>query len=195
MPDDQIITDEVSAAADLFAEQLTHDFKHEYSTNIIICIYPDLVTFHHAIHWPEAPDWLIGKHGNNTINNVSPNNPGPMHTKESIMRSNKSGLVLLYMYDKYPHARSIPRWLFQGVALYKAQFYSFDKAKCFTNDSDAYTAIKILENIDRHDTLAFDLANGFQLSYYLAAYLIDTQGWSGVLDLLDSYAANTQKNS
>lgn len=190
MSSDQKNADIMIEKGEAFIEELSNDFKHTYSKKMNLYIYPDLVSFHKAINSPNAPDWVIGCHGGNISKIVSPSNPGPVHSYESILLSERSGLVTAYIYDKYSNNDSIPRWLHQGVALYKAGFYSPEKVTLdLTHDIAKLPSLEQLESIKKEDNaLTFSKVNGFYVSFSLVEFIIQKWGWESVLNLLENYS-------
>lgn len=155
-----------------------HDFKYSPTKKITFEIYPNLESFHHAINWPTAPDWLIGQTSIDTIQRVSPHNPGPYHTYESVMT---------FITSMYNHHDSIPRWLHQGVALYKAEFFSKNVSEKFALHISSPT-LQQLEAIAKDDTTAFDELDGFRVSYSLVQFIDHGWGWESILDVLEDYS-------
>jgi RNA polymerase sigma-70 factor, ECF subfamily len=186
MPPDHSVAETMLNEAENFYMHLAKDFKGEFSTKIIMNIYPDLLTFHQAIGWPTAPDWVIGDDHHNIINNVSPNNPGPVHTYQSVMKSNKVGLVTVFVSDKFP-TNFIPRWLHQGVALYKAQFLSDGVNKRLRQNISALPTFEELESIEEDD-IRFEQIKGFAISYSVVQFIEQKWGWDSILALLADYA-------
>lgn len=68
-------------------ERISSKFKHRPSNKIIIEMYPDLPTFHQAVGEADAPNWFMGTIEGNRLKIVSPLNPGPEHTYQSIINS------------------------------------------------------------------------------------------------------------
>lgn len=67
--------------------RITSKLKYCPRHKIIVEIYPELKEFHEAIGYPEAPDWVVGFAGNGKIQMVSPLNPGPQHTYDSLIKA------------------------------------------------------------------------------------------------------------
>ncbi len=93
LPIDNPVADKILQKQDGLFQQLSHDFKHYYDGKIIISIYPDLESFHKTISWPDATDWVIGKTTSTERIIVSPRNPGPAHSYDSVMKAQANGLV------------------------------------------------------------------------------------------------------
>ena len=43
-----------------------------FNSKIDVYIYPDLKTFHSAVNYPDAPDWVVGAASKNELKMVSP---------------------------------------------------------------------------------------------------------------------------
>src|SRR5260221_691694 len=80
---------------------------------------------------------------------------------------------------------NITRWLHQGVALYKANFFSLERLKISFQGYADFPTIEQLDSIEKTDNQLFDQMNGFKISTLLI-HFIDTQwGWTTLLNLLD----------
>lgn len=186
IPQDREVSDVMLKNSEIFFGELSKAFHHNYSTQIIIKIYPDLSSFHNAINQPDAPDWVIGQTENNVDLRVSPNNPGPRHDYESAMRASKVGIATAFIQDKYPN-KEMPRWLHQGLALYKAQYPSVRQLERLINNIDQLPAtFASFEYIN--DNVGFEKFNGFSVSYSLVEFLDAQWGWDVVCALLEDYA-------
>lgn len=184
---DQAATDELALQAENFYDQLTHDLNHNYSQKIEINIYPDVKSFHEATNQPTAPDWIIGKSEGNIIYSVSPLNPGPDHSADSIACSIKTSMTVSFIREKYNNHQSIPRWLHQGVGLYKAHYYP-QASKIMAKQLDQLPTIEDLEKVAKNDSIGFDKLHGFGVSYSLIEFIDQKWGWATILRLLEDYS-------
>lgn len=188
LPTEYDAANKLIAESEKFFIQLSHDLDHIYRSPITIKIYSDLKVFHEAIHQPDAPNWIIGELQHHTSAIVTPNNPGPDHSYESIIKANNVQLAELFISDKYSHHNNIPRWLHQGVALYFADYFSSLSIEKFIQKAQPLPLLEQLENIRNEDNESFAKLNGF-ISSYLLVKFIDTL-WSrfDLLALLDDYS-------
>lgn len=86
---------------------------HDKST-----VYPDLSTFHQAVGEVDAPNWFMGTFEGNKLKIVSPLDPGPEHTYETILKSTLHLFTMWLISDINPLA---PKWLCQGIAGYEVK--------------------------------------------------------------------------
>lgn len=107
-------------------ERINTKYKHVPSTKITIEIYPDLPTFHQAVGEQDAPNWFMGTMDHNILKIVSPLNPGPEHTYESIIKSTVHLYALWLISDINPAA---PKWIRQGIGGFEAKQMSTDFIK------------------------------------------------------------------
>jgi RNA polymerase sigma-70 factor, ECF subfamily len=186
-PTDQAVAEKIVNNAEMIYGQLAVDFKSECTSKINLEVYPDLESLHQALKWPDAPDWIACNYNIDIIRMVSPNNPGPAQTYDNVMRSNQSGVVATFIYNIYPHHSLIPRWLHQGVALYKMNRYSDKHLKKLKENISSLTTFEYLEAIDKEDDITFLQANGFLVSYAMVQFIEQKWGWDSILALLADY--------
>ncbi|PYY25900.1 RNA polymerase sigma factor [Paenibacillus illinoisensis] len=93
-------------------ERIITTYRHRPSQKIAIELYPDLPTFHQAINEPDAPNRFMGTYEDNKIKIVSPLNPGPEHTYQTVLRHTISLFTMWLVNDINPLA---PKWLTHGL--------------------------------------------------------------------------------
>ena len=102
-------------------QRICDDLRFALNFKVVLKIYPDVTTLHQGMNAPNAPDWALGMTDlSGQIKIISPLNPGPNHTFQSI---------LLCMDHEFTHAVvirgigaiSLPQWLSEGVADYEAR--------------------------------------------------------------------------
>ncbi|MGD0031240.1 sigma factor-like helix-turn-helix DNA-binding protein [Paenibacillus illinoisensis] len=99
-------------------ERIITTYRHRPSQKIAIELYPDLPTFHQAINELDAPNWFMGTYEDNKIKIVSPLNPGPEHTCQSVLRHAISLFTMWLVNDINPLA---PKWLTHGLGGHEAK--------------------------------------------------------------------------
>lgn len=99
-------------------ERIITTYRHRHSQKIAIEIYPDLPTFQQAINELDAPNWFMGTYEDNKIKIVSPLNPGPEHTYQSVLRHAISLFTMWLVNDINPLA---PKWLTHGLGGHEAK--------------------------------------------------------------------------
>ena len=171
--------------------QLSADFQSSPSTKMQLRVYPRIEDFHKEIGSPLAPDWCVGNvthsedYKSSFYQVVSPRNPGPAHTRASIMRCLAVGVTELFMSAIFQ--KRLPRWLYQGVALYKAKYEgSAEELSSMANNATTLPGIVQLESIDDK---AFASMHGFRCSYSLVDFICTKWGWETVRALLQDYAS------
>ncbi|MGG4095283.1 RNA polymerase sigma factor [Paenibacillus lautus] len=152
-------------------EQIAAKYNHQPSRKIVIEIYPDLPTFHQAAGESDAPDWFMGTFDNNTLKIVSPLNPGPEHTYQSILRSTLHLYTMWLISDINPLA---PKWIRQGIGGYEAQQMSEDFIRSTTSAAISNHAIPSFEDLN-DDSWDFG-KTGFQFSYLMVEFIIKKYG-------------------
>lgn len=152
-------------------EQIAAKYNHQPSRKIVIEIYPDLPTFHQAVGESDAPDWFMGTFDNNTLKIVSPLNPGPEHTYQSILRSTLHLYTMWLISDINPLA---PKWIRQGIGGYEAQQMSEDFIRSTTSEAISNRAIPSFEDLN---DVSWDFGKtGFQFSYLIVEFIIKKYG-------------------
>ncbi|WP_274366235.1 RNA polymerase sigma factor [Paenibacillus thermotolerans] len=149
-------------------ERILTTYRHRPSQKIAIEIYPDLSTFHQAIGEPDAPNWFMGTYERNKIKIVSPLNPGPEHTYQSVLRHTISLFTMWLVKDINPLA---PKWLTHGLGGHEAKQMSQEYIQYSTSEAirnDAVPSFQALTN----DTWDFEKMGGYGFSYLIVEYLL-----------------------
>ena len=153
-------------------ERVTSKYNHQPSQKIVIEIYPDLQAFHHAVGEPGAPGWFMGTYEGHILKIVSPLNPGPDHTYESILKGAVHLFTMWLIEDINPSA---PKWIRQGIGGYEAKQMTKDYIKSSTEDAIRNLAIPSFDDLD-NDTWDFETMKGFQFSYMMVEFVMDRYG-------------------
>ncbi len=102
-------------------EKILADFKIENLPITNVRIYPDLKSFHSGINFPDAPDQVMATaFGKNDFRMVSPNYEGI-----------DTAMLMKHAVHEFTHcvhlnivyAPNNPRWLWEGVAMYEADWF------------------------------------------------------------------------
>ncbi|MGG3281539.1 RNA polymerase sigma factor [Paenibacillus solani] len=172
---------------DLFQELKNHveliaaKYKHQPSSKIVIEIYPDLPTFHQAVGESDAPDWFMGTFDNNILKIVSPLNPGPEHTYQSILRSTLHLYTMWLVSDINPLT---PKWIRQGIGGYEVQQMSKDVIRNTTFEAIRKGDIPSFEKLN--DDSWDSSKTVFHFSYQFVEFITKEYG----LDLLNQFIRN-----
>jgi len=88
-----------------------------------VLIYASLCDFHRAVDWPDAEPWFVGwaRVGAGEIYMVSPNNPGPVHSYDAMLKVAVHEFVHIAARELNPTLRS--NFLAEGLATYLAGQY------------------------------------------------------------------------
>jgi len=173
------------AAADAIIEVLTANYNRiadslnvQLTSKVIVDVYPDLTSYHNAIGWPDAPDWVVGTAiGDDKIDLVSPYNPGPQHTFESLMSVITHELVHCFVH-KLANGQNIPRWLNEGTATYLALQESNTNSICSYVDQNGGVIPSLIE---LNNGSTFGSIGGYTFGYTIAEFIVHDLGGSGIL--------------
>lgn len=165
-------------------ERVSTKYKHHPSQKVVIEIYPDLPTFHQAVGETDAPNWFMGTHEGRTLKIVSPLNPGPEHTYQSILKGTVHLFAMWLISDINPAA---PKWIRQGIGGYEAKHMSQDFIKGSTEDNIRNQSVPSFDELN-NDTWDFETMKGFQFSYMMVEFVVDRYG----VDALNKLIRNPQ---
>jgi len=170
------------AAADTLIKVLTANYDRiadslniQLTQIVVVDVYPDLTTYHTAIGWPDAPDWVVGTaNGAAKIDLVSPYNPGPVHDFESIMSVITHELVHCIVH-KLANGATVSTWLNEGTASYLS--YQVRNICYYHAQND-----EILPTLDElNDGNTFGNLGGYDYSHTIVEFIINDIGGSDIL--------------
>ncbi len=166
-------------------KKLSEDFKHPYSTKINLYVFPSLQEHHNAIGWSSAEDWLVNAMFDETHSffTVSPANPGPQHSAESILKLNIVGLTELFIKDAY---KNVPTWFGFGIGLLNADWKSTKTLKELAQD---HTKIPTFEQLNSSSQTSDAQMIRQNASYSVIEYLNKTKGWDIIRALLADFSS------
>lgn len=153
---------------------------HSPSGKIVIEIYPNLQQFHQAVNETDAPDWFMGTYRGNTLKIVSPLNPGPSHTYQSIL---KSTIHLFAMWMVTDMNNQAPRWILQGIGGYTSKQMGDANVINSIRESVLQGNVPEWEALN-DDSWAFGTRMGFQYSYKAVEFLVQRNGWERLRELI-----------
>jgi len=157
--------------------EITSHMSTVFEDKIQVYIYPDLATFHKAINYPDAPDWVVGAAGKNELKIVSPFNPGSVHSYESLMQAVVHEFTHTVVLNIREHgAVGLPNWLNEGYAYYEAnQLTSAQREAVQT--SVAQNNVPIWNKIREANTFQFGEMGGYEISATIVEFLVQTYGY------------------
>lgn len=161
-------------------EKITSKFNHQPSQKIIIEIYPDLPTFHQAVGEADAPNWFMGTYEGNILKIVSPLNPGPAHTYQTILKSTIHLYSMWLISDINPLA---PKWLCQGIGGFEAKQMATEYIKSTTAEAIRNQTIPYFQDLN-NNTWDFGTMNGFQFCYLIVEFIVDRYGLGSLNKLI-----------
>ncbi len=157
--------------------RITHLLGIQIEKKINVKIFPNIKTFHVAINYPDAPDWVVGSSNGDELMMVSPSNPGSVHTYASLMQVIVHEFV--HIADSYARGdngwTALPRWLSEGYAQYEAgqiNEYIRKSVKSSLIDKTPPTWTQL----DTASVMEFGNMNGYGLSVTIVEFLVVTYG-------------------
>lgn len=159
-------------------KRITDNLKHSPKEKVVVKVYPDLKTFHNAVGSPDAPDWAIGRAMNGKIYMVSPSNPGPSHTYNSVVNSisHEFTHIVLRVINK----GSLPIWLNEGIASYEGK--NIDGYKLAIKDEVNQGKIPSLEQLNNRQD--FEQLKGYCYSITIIEYIINDFGYDKLIEFV-----------
>lgn len=157
----------------------------EFKEKVRAFIYPDLKSFHAAIYFPDAPDWLVGAAGINEVKMVSPLNPGRVHTWASLMQAIVHELVHTALLNALGHRGmlTLPKWLNEGYAYYQARQLTSEMRKAVKSRLSG-KALPSWSTLDSVGVVPFGNMGGYQLSTTIVEFLVNMYGVEKLQELL-----------
>lgn len=157
--------------------RITNHLGIQIGKKINVKVYPNIKTFHVAINYPEAPDWVVGSCNGDELMMVSPMNPGSIHTYKSLMQV----IVHEFVHVAVSYARgdkgwtAFPRWLSEGYAQYEAGQVN-DYIRKSVKSSLIEKAPPTWAQLDSASIVEFGHMNGYGLSVTIVEFLVVTYG-------------------
>lgn len=184
---DRIAIPRLSSLLETKVRLIRRDLQSTSRESIIVEIYPDLQAFHNAIGRPDAPDWVVGYGGAGKIQIVSPLNPGPAHSFDTIL--NVAVHEMTHVITGRMVSHRLPTWLNEGIALYESQTAgNIDLA--ITSDVEE-NRFPILADLDIASILSQDVStfvekNGYEYAYTIVEFIIGEYGYEALTELLQN---------
>jgi hypothetical protein len=99
------VCDDLLKLSEKMCERLSEEFQHQLGHKIQVFLYPDIHSFHEAIHQKDAPDWVICTL-KPPIQMVSPLSPGAYHSSENVKKALLKGIAQAFIYDKFKNCKA-----------------------------------------------------------------------------------------
>lgn len=157
--------------------RITNCLGVQIEKKINVKVFPNIKSFHVAINYPNAPDWVVGSSIDDELMMVSPLNPGSSHTYKSLMQVIVHEFVHIAVYYARGEKGStaLPIWLSEGYAQYEAgqiNEYIRKSVKSSLIDKTPPTWTQL----DTASVIEFGKMNGYGLSVTKVEFLIVTYG-------------------
>ncbi len=131
---DLTVCNDLLEACEEMYKQLSLEFAYQLEDKIEVFVFPDIHTFHQAIHQEEARDWLIVTYGT-PIQMTSPLRPGSYHSPENVIKALCKSIVHKFIYGKFPQSNA-PWWLIAGVTASKTNWPYVTRPPALPNIED-----------------------------------------------------------
>jgi len=157
--------------------RITNRLGIQIEKKINVKVFPDIKSFHVAIKYPGAPDWVVGGCIGVDLLMVSPMNPGSVHNYESLMQVIVHEFVHIAVYyaigDKV--VTRLPKWLNEGYAQYEAGQINEHIRK--TVESSLREKVPpAWTQLNTSSAMEFGQMNGYGLSVTIVEFLVATYG-------------------
>ncbi|MEJ6951608.1 hypothetical protein [Natronospora cellulosivora (SeqCode)] len=120
-------------------------------------------------------DWYIGDNIRDKVIMVSPLNPGPVHSFDSVVEvvSHEYVHALIYQINK-----KVPLWLDEGLALFLTNGQALGSSR--------NTQIPTFKETQSNNSIRFANANGYGMAHIYIDFLTETYGFDSVLELVNN---------
>ncbi len=158
--------------------KLLSDFNIKKLPITTFKIYPNLESYHNGVLTPHAPDWQKGRvWTENEVKLVSPTYLKQMKGEEISDELLVHEFIHILHWHKKGNPNSIPKWLWEGLALYKGccKWEELDQIDFMKNKK--FPSLK---------TINWNPEMQYQLGYYIIEFITEKWGWHSVLQLVDN---------
>jgi hypothetical protein len=157
--------------------RITNRLEIQIKKKISVKVFPDVGSFHVAINYPDAPDWVVGSCVGEDLLMVSPLNPGSVHTYGSLMQVVIHEFVHIAVYyaigDKV--VTGLPKWLNEGYAQYEAGQIN-EQVRKSVESSMLEKVPPTWAQLNTVSAMEFGQINGYGLSVSIVEFLVVTYG-------------------
>ncbi|HYE80753.1 MAG TPA: hypothetical protein VEG39_01165 [Clostridia bacterium] len=156
---------------------ITSRLQYVPQEKIDVEVYPDVDTFHTRMGYPDSPDWAVGYAGNGKVQMVSPKNPGPAHSYESLMKAvvHEFTHIIIRGHNK----GDLPMWLNEGIASYEAQ--NIEQIKEAISGEVKYKHVPSFTELDQKN---FAERHGYQYSITIVEFLVKTYDYDKLVEMI-----------
>jgi hypothetical protein len=165
--------------------RITNRLGIQIEKKINVKVFPDIKSFHVAINYPDAPDWVVGSCIGDELLMVSPLNPGSIHTYESLMQVIVHEFVHIAVYYAIGNkvVTGLPKWLNEGYAQYEAgQINEYIRKSVESSLREKLPPT--WAQLNTASAMEFGHMNGYGLSVSIVEFLVDTYGIDKLVSLI-----------
>lgn len=176
----EVIAARVAEASEGLRKALKMETEHNEPIEIIV--YPNRKALHRktiGLAGYFLPAWFIGDNTRKYVLITSPAEPGPAHSRESIIQASVHEYVHL-LTDR--RNKKMGYWLKEGFALYLAEQKPSRASVAAVRDIT-------WEEYANPSAIQFAEVGGYSLAYNLLEYLITGYGWEKVVELIEPGAS------
>jgi len=182
--EDTKVLENLSKTLESNYSRLTSAMQTSFDSKIDVFIYPELQSFHSAINYPDAPDWVVGAASKNELKMVSPLNPGSEHSYESLMKAIVHELTHTVVLNiRKQGLLGLSNWLNEGYAYYEAQQLTQADRDIIHSDS-LMNKLPTWNEIEIANTSEFGDMRGYPISAAIVEFLIETYGFDDLQQLI-----------
>ncbi len=165
--------------------RITNRLGIQIDKKIHVKVYPNLKSFHVAIKYPDAPDWVVGSSMDDELLMVSPLNPGSSHNYESLMQVIVHEFVHIAVFytGRAKGIAALPRWLQEGYAQYEAGQIN-DYVRKTVKSGLADKTPPTWTQLNTAPVMEFGYMNGYGLSATIVEFLVVTHGIDKLVSLI-----------
>lgn len=173
---DSKVLEELSMILESNYLRITKNMRTSFDSKIDVLIYPDLKTFHSAINYPDAPDWVVGAASKNELKMVSPLNPGSEHSYESLMKAIVHELTHTVVLNfRKQGLVGLPNWLNEGYAYYEAGQLTENELQTIQSNL-LKNKIPSWQELKNANTSQFGDIGGYGISATIIEFLVESYG-------------------
>lgn len=174
---DTKVLDSIAETLESSYSRITNRLGVGIEKKINVRVFPDVNSFHLAINYPAAPDWVVGSSNDDELAMVSPLNPGNYHTYKSLMQVAVHEFVHIAVYytQKENGSIAIPRWLNEGYAQYEAGQIN-EGIRKYVRSSLSGKTPPTWTQLETSSAMEFGNMNGYGLSVMIVEFLVNNYG-------------------
>ncbi|GKU25051.1 peptidase MA family metallohydrolase [Clostridium folliculivorans] len=155
--------------------RITINLDQKLQSKLIIEIYSNIKSLHHALGLQDAPTWIRGGLGAGKIIIASPLNPPPGSNFDNVVNTAIHEFVHI-LVNKINN--NTPRWLNEGIACYEAKDNNESWIRQTVSEGLSNGKIPTFKDLDTgEDFETFFALNGYQYSYTMVEAIINLFGY------------------